>query len=130
MIFTTKAVLSNSRTFPPGNVLSVSELLGNLEYILDDNCEMAKYPLGVMTTENRDVWAKLREYMVTKSQQNEQSLSEIDTALFVLCLDDDVLGTDPVDITRSFLHADGCNRYSYISTTSLLFTWCFLFALC
>ena len=99
----------------------MSELLGKLEHILNDNSEVAKYPLGVMTSENRNIWAGLRTHIVQKSSQNKKSLSEIDSALFVLCLDDIDLGSDPVPVTRSFLHSDACNRYDHFHLVYLFY---------
>jgi carnitine O-palmitoyltransferase 2 len=45
------------------------------------------------------------------NNRNQKSLDEIDTALFVMGLDDDELGEDPVRVTRAFLHSDGSNRW-------------------
>ena len=96
--------------FLTGNIFSVSELMGKIDFILKDGVEEEPNPLGVMTSEDRNKWAKVREHLVSSSERNQKSLEEIDTALFVLCLDDTELGTDPVDITRSFLHSDATNR--------------------
>jgi carnitine O-palmitoyltransferase 2 len=84
--------------------------MGSIEYVLNDGVDEEPNPLGVMTTQERDKWATVREHLVTTSVRNQKSLDEIDTALFVLCLDDVELGTDPVGITQSFLHSDGTNR--------------------
>ncbi len=43
-----------------GNIISPGEALANLKFILEDDRPPAEYPLGILTTENRDTWAKLR----------------------------------------------------------------------
>jgi len=84
--------------------------MGNLESILNSEMEPNEYPLGIMTTQERNKWADVRERLVSTSQRNSNQLEEIDSALFVLCLDDCELGTEPVPVTRNFLHSDGSNR--------------------
>ena len=44
-------------------------------------------PVGVLTSENRDTWTLLRDQMLV-SPVNKASLDAIETASFVLCLDD------------------------------------------
>ena len=45
-----------------------------------------KYPVGVLTTLNRDVWAAARIELVAL---NPETVATIDSAILVLCLDDD-----------------------------------------
>ncbi|CAL8077711.1 unnamed protein product [Orchesella dallaii] len=95
-----------------GNILPISVLMGSLEFILNDQTPPAKDPIGVMTTENRNKWADVREHLVTSSLRNQNSLAMIDTALFVLSLDEEELGeADPLRVTRQYLHSDGTNRW-------------------
>jgi hypothetical protein len=94
-----------------GDVLPPDEIMGGLEAILQENLAESEAPIGLMTTENRDVWAETREHMISQSARNLKSLQEIDSALFVLSLDDDQLGMDePIKLTRQFLHSNGTNR--------------------
>jgi hypothetical protein len=46
-------------------------------------------PLGILTTQNRDAWAKDRAELVA-TPKNAASLELVDSALFALCLDDEV----------------------------------------
>ncbi|CDO92841.1 unnamed protein product [Kluyveromyces dobzhanskii CBS 2104] len=56
----------------------------SLDQNLQNSC-----PMGVFTTENRRVWSNVRDY-VSKSedQTNWRNLKIIDSALFIICLDD------------------------------------------
>lgn len=85
--------------------------MGALETIINDQIATQPSPIGIMTTENRDKWAGVREHMVKSSNRNQTSLAELDTSLFILSLDDEELGeADPLKVTRQYLHGDGTNR--------------------
>lgn len=85
--------------------------MGSLESILADNIDQSPHPIGIMTTENRDKWATFRDKMISKSSRNQKFFKEVDSALFVLSLDDDNLGEDPVTVIRQYLHSGtGTNR--------------------
>lgn len=75
-------------------ILSEQELILNFTSIIEDSLntsasEIAKSSFGVLTTENRRIWARIRESPnITASNTNREILSLIDSALFVICLDD------------------------------------------
>ncbi|CUM66111.1 uncharacterized protein PRCAT00003767001 [Priceomyces carsonii] len=75
-------------------VLSEPELIVNLNSIVHDSLntpinEIARSSFGVLTTENRRIWAKIRNSnTIKKNSVNSEILSIIDSALFILCLDD------------------------------------------
>ncbi|CUM47107.1 uncharacterized protein AC631_04842 [Debaryomyces fabryi] len=75
-------------------ILSELELIVNFTSIIQDSLntsisEIAKSSFGVLTTENRRVWAKIRNSgTITNNANNNEILNIIDSALFVLCLDD------------------------------------------
>lgn len=92
-----------------GYVLEPGQILGALKYILNANKPKNAFPIGVLTSLERDKWATLRHNLVDDG--NESSLKIIDTALFNLCLDDDPIGEDPVALTRKFLYGPGDNRW-------------------
>lgn len=95
-----------------GNILPVPSLMGALETILQNPNPQQSNPIGVMTTENRDKWADIRDHMVKSSGKNVQSFTDLDTSLFVLSLDEEELGeADPLKVTRQYLHGDGTNRW-------------------
>ncbi|SCU93863.1 LAMI_0E15852g1_1 [Lachancea mirantina] len=68
-----------------------------------ENCAGGIYPWGVFTTENRRVWSNVRDYIAQSSNStNRHNLRIIDSALFVLCLDD-VAIEDPAELVKSML---------------------------
>lgn len=59
--------------------------------------------IGVLTTLQRDEWAKARYQLVQSSETNKSSLGVIDSALFVLVLDD-YFPKDVHDAAANMLH--------------------------
>lgn len=100
-----------------GNVRSPVEILSCLKYIIDDKSPKSDYPVGVLTSENRDVWAKIRQTLLTSG--NEQTLNLIDSATFVLSLED-VETEDPNTLSRLFLYGDPANRWFDKSFTLIM----------
>uniref|UniRef100_A0AAY4DA64 Carnitine O-palmitoyltransferase 2, mitochondrial n=1 Tax=Denticeps clupeoides TaxID=299321 RepID=A0AAY4DA64_9TELE len=91
-----------------GNLVQPAEILAHLRYVLSDAAPAPPFPLGVLTSENRDVWAGLREKLL--SAGNGEALALVDGALFCLCLDEDVM-RDHIHVSHNMLHGDGCNRW-------------------
>lgn len=89
-------------------------MLGNLSKILNDDSPAAEHPLGVLTTQNRDEWAKHRDYL--EATGNSEVLNKIDSAIFNLVFDDDVINDDKRTILKKWLHSDGTNRYVIVET--------------
>ena len=92
-----------------GSILDPTHIASCLQEILNDCSAVNKFPVGVLTTENRDIWADAREHLI--SCGNTEILKLIDSSLFCICLDDMSVGENPETITRSFLHSDGTNRW-------------------
>lgn len=91
-----------------GNLVKPAEIHSHLKYILADESPASASPIGVLTSENRDVWAGLREKLVANG--NGALLETVDSALFCLCLDDETM-KDHIHISHNMLHGDGCNRW-------------------
>ncbi|XP_061042558.1 carnitine O-palmitoyltransferase 2, mitochondrial isoform X2 [Eubalaena glacialis] len=91
-----------------GNIVSASEIQAHLKYILSDNSLAPEFPLSYLTSENRDIWAELRQKLV--SGGNEEALRKVDSAVFCLCLDDFPI-KDLVHLSHNMLHGDGTNRW-------------------
>lgn len=91
-----------------GNLVKPAEVQSHLKYILSDTTPGPAFPLGVLTSENRDVWAGLREKLIAAG--NSEHLRIVDSALFCLCLDDESM-RDHIQISHNMLHGDGCNRW-------------------
>ncbi len=91
-----------------GNLVKPAEIHSHLKYILSDSTPGPAFSLGVLTSENRDVWAGLRDKLVAAG--NAESLGTIDSALFCLCLDEEIM-RDHIHTSHNMLHGDGCNRW-------------------
>jgi carnitine O-acetyltransferase len=92
---------------------AIEQQLKNVVEAVNNMPEQEKQvALGVLTSENRDTWAKARHTLLTLSTQNHASLSSIDNALFVICLDDYSSDKD-IDISHhNIFHAgDAHNRW-------------------
>ncbi|KAF2136832.1 uncharacterized protein K452DRAFT_236842 [Aplosporella prunicola CBS 121167] len=67
-------------------------------------------PVGLFTSQNRDVWADVREKLIAANPANESILQTIESASFLVCLDD----ASPVTLeerAHSYWHGDGSNRW-------------------
>ena len=67
-------------------------------------------PVGALTTENRDIWTAARANLVSAHASNASALEAIESASFVVCLDD----ASPVTLeerSHQYWHGDGCNRW-------------------
>lgn len=72
-------------------ILNEKEIAANLRAITKDAAQtpvssISQNALGVLTTENRLNWAKLREELQS-DETNGEALKVVDTALFIVCLD-------------------------------------------
>lgn len=66
--------------------------------------------VGMLTTENRDVWAQARDTLLGADPGNPKILETIQSASFVVCLDD----AAPVTLeerAHQYWHGDGANRW-------------------
>lgn len=86
---------------------------------MKDNITPSNYPIGVLTTTDRNNWADLRNYLIKLG--NEESLNTIDDSIMMIALDDEKPGLDPKVCVEQYLHADGVNRYiHYIKLETLI----------
>lgn len=66
--------------------------------------------VGVLTAANRDFATDAREHLLAANPSNTKSLQDVESASFVVCLDD----AAPVTLeerSRQYWHGDGCNRW-------------------
>lgn len=74
-------------------IMTEKDMAINLQVIVDDAeetpiQEAAKGALGVLSTENRKIWAGLRDLLTRdEDSNNAECLGIVDSALFILCLD-------------------------------------------
>ncbi|XP_021701616.1 carnitine O-palmitoyltransferase 2, mitochondrial [Aedes aegypti] len=93
-----------------GNIEQPETLLARFKYVLSDNRPPSDSPLGLLTTENRDTWARIRYHLGEIG--NEKALRTVDSALFCLCLDNGTIDPEhPIPMIRDFLFGDGTNRW-------------------
>lgn len=75
------------------HIMTEKDLALNLQTIVEDAQqtpiqEAAKGAVGVLSTENRKVWAGLRDVLTREEgSNNAECLSLVDSALFIVCLD-------------------------------------------
>ncbi|XP_068449749.1 carnitine O-palmitoyltransferase 2, mitochondrial-like [Clinocottus analis] len=100
-----------------GDLLTPAEIQSHLKHILSDPTPAAAFPLGVLTSENRDVWAGLRDKLIAAG--NAEDLQIIDSALFCLSLHDESM-RDRIHLSYNMMHGDGCNRWLEKSLTIIL----------
>ncbi len=66
--------------------------------------------VGALTSENRDVWTDARKILLDASPKNRAALEAVESASFVVCLDD----AAPVTLeerAHQYWHGDGQNRW-------------------
>ena len=91
-----------------GKQLNTSEFEQQFKHVYDQ-AEKAP-PVGILTSENRNVWSDAREILLNANSSNAQTLREIESASFLVCLDD----AAPVTLeerAHQYWHGDGCNRW-------------------
>jgi len=87
------------------------QIKNTIEKILADSKKSPTAPpLGVLTSEERNTWASLHGSLTSHSPVNVQSLSVIDSSLFIVCIDDEKTASLE-DFSRELLHSDGTNRW-------------------
>ena len=66
--------------------------------------------VGILTTENRDIWAEARKTLTEANAANRATLEAIESSAFIVCLDD----ATPVTLeerAHQYWHGDGSNRW-------------------
>ncbi|KAF2684042.1 acyltransferase ChoActase/COT/CPT [Lentithecium fluviatile CBS 122367] len=91
-----------------GKTLNTAELELQFQRIYE-KAEKAP-PVGVLTSQNRDAWSDVYPKLRGASDVNAASLEAIESASFVVCLDD----ASPVTLeerAHQYWHGDGSNRW-------------------
>lgn len=89
-------------------LLNDKEILSTLEAIVRDADktpvrEVARNALGILTTETRKIWSHLRDELISSNKNNKNSLNVVESALFVVCLDDGDAPEDLAALCGNFL---------------------------
>ncbi|KAI8039277.1 hypothetical protein M5D96_008000 [Drosophila gunungcola] len=108
-----------------GYIESPSVILGRLRAViqLDADRDAASVPLGVLTSGQRDEWAKSREQFVSNPKNADLLQNEVDAALFCVCLDgpeDGVFNEDHQEPLLKHLLAGKAHNRWFDKSISLL----------
>ncbi|EUC41801.1 hypothetical protein COCMIDRAFT_8514 [Bipolaris oryzae ATCC 44560] len=91
-----------------GKQLNTAELQQQFDYIYS---KAEKSPaVGALTSQNRDVWSDVYLKLKAHSPVNAATLQDIESASFVVCLDD----ASPITLeerAHQYWHGDGANRW-------------------
>jgi len=93
-----------------GDRIASVETIAQLLNLIVERIDQTDFAIGALTTLNRTAWAIARNRLITLSSINQHSLQQLDSALFLVCLDD----TEPKSLgtaARSALHGNGRNRW-------------------
>ncbi|KAJ2225730.1 Carnitine O-acetyltransferase mitochondrial [Coemansia sp. RSA 485] len=93
-----------------GQLLTAAEIESQLDRIVAEADSSAAVPVGVMTSDNRDLWADNYKLLRDAAPENAATLERLQSAAFLVCLD----SSKPVtreEIHRVFWHGDGANRW-------------------
>uniref|UniRef100_M4BXV7 Choline/carnitine acyltransferase domain-containing protein n=1 Tax=Hyaloperonospora arabidopsidis (strain Emoy2) TaxID=559515 RepID=M4BXV7_HYAAE len=93
-------------------LLSQRQLERQLDFILNSSCKRDHddLDLSTLTAENRDTWAQIRSELMAYHPVNAETLGVIDSALFMLILED----RNPTDTKQRMslsLHGHGSQRW-------------------
>ncbi|KAK8128204.1 carnitine O-acetyltransferase [Apiospora sp. TS-2023a] len=91
-----------------GQQLNTSELEAQFARIYE--LATRQPAVGALTSENRDVWTDAREILLNAAPKNKVALEAVESAAFVVCLDD----AAPVTLeerAHAYWHGDGKNRW-------------------
>ncbi|CAO3688641.1 unnamed protein product [Rhizopus stolonifer] len=97
-------------TVHSGKQLSTKEFEQQFQRVINEAGDIKGIPIGVLTSENRDKWCDYRDELLAANPANKQILEKIESASFVVCLDDSTPFTRD-ELVRACWHGDGRNRY-------------------
>ncbi|OZJ05061.1 hypothetical protein BZG36_02093 [Bifiguratus adelaidae] len=95
--------------FVDGKQLSTKELESQFQLVVDQAGNQKGEALGALTAENRGVWTDYRNLLL-ETPDNKELLQKIESAAFVVCLDDSSPQTRN-ELVRACWHGDGQNRF-------------------
>lgn len=100
------------------DLLDTNGDLNSPEYIYANLCHIRNQPkpegdflsICELTTADRDFWAAEREHLIGISGKNKDNLAKLDSAMFVLCLDDvEYEEKQVIEGAHNFLHGSNMN---------------------
>jgi len=77
-----------------------------IKNICDRKIDSKGNHVAIFTTEDRDKWAHVRQRLIDLDAKNKTNIDRIDSALFVVCLDDCEFDQDLLGHAHNFLHGN------------------------
>ncbi|KAH7014276.1 uncharacterized protein B0I36DRAFT_397789 [Microdochium trichocladiopsis] len=111
------AVLSKGRLFKvmlvgeDGEMVSFDRLRATYDAIVNTTRGGHDEWTGILTSDQRDSWAEIRKACMAHSAANAEYIQTVETAIFLLCLDEGSPDTDPEQVRQAWF-GDGFNRWS------------------
>ncbi|CAO3566801.1 unnamed protein product [Mortierella alpina] len=104
------------------SVKAIEQQLRNVVEAVNNTPEHEKQAaVGVLTSENRDTWAKARQTLLGMSPLNHASLASIDNSLFMICLDDYSSDRD-IDVSHhNIFHAGNAHNRWFDKSMQFIF---------
>jgi hypothetical protein len=93
------------KLLPEDKLPTVEALAQQIDWILE-NTHKGEPPVGVLTALPRARWATVRSYLTNLDAQNARSLELLDSALFIVCLDE-ITPPDLETLARTAFSGDG-----------------------
>ena len=100
-----------------GNLREASDIMTCIQQIINLPINPNEDSITLLSTEDRDVWAKAREELVSSSANNKENLNIIDSALFVVSLDDTTYDIERqrIESAHNFLHGFTDKTKNYVN---------------
>ena len=99
-----------------GNLREPTDIMSCIKHIIDSPINSNEDSITLLTTENRDVWAKAREQLINESPSNKENLNLVDSSQFVICLDDFSHSSDAhIKAAHNFLHGFSDKTQNYVN---------------
>jgi Choline/Carnitine o-acyltransferase len=93
------------KLLPEDKLPTVEKISQQLDWIIE-NTPSNEPPLGVLTSLPRTQWAIVRTYLKNFAFENTHSLELLDSALFIVCLDE-IMPSDTETLARTAFTGDG-----------------------
>lgn len=87
-----------------GDIKTPQEIYSAVKHIYDSTTTDDENSISILTTLNRDEWAHHREKLISDSE-NMKNLQQIDSAIFVVCLDNDIDFLSLKNMDHRILHS-------------------------
>ncbi len=103
------------------------EIAKNLKAIREDSLKMsdeqvAAHSICTLTTEDRPLWGEMRVKLLAASPDNKKAMSIIDSALFIVCLDE-YAPSSAADMAANVLHGTYNVSKANIQTGTCISRW-------